>query len=175
MKLILLFGPPAVGKLTVAKELVSLTGFTLFHNHVILNAVSDIFGYDSEARRKLEKEFRKRILEEAIGLKMNLIMTGVIVHENISFYKNVIQMVESSGGEILAVKLTAPKEIILERVPGESRKQMNKIATEDAWHDFINTYPGAFDTLIPNEHITIDTSGLSAKEVAEKIVKEYSL
>jgi tRNA uridine 5-carbamoylmethylation protein Kti12 len=32
MKLIFLYGPPAVGKLTVAQELVTLTGYKLFHN-----------------------------------------------------------------------------------------------------------------------------------------------
>ena len=36
MKLVFIYGPPAVGKLTVAKELAALTGFKVFHNQVIL-------------------------------------------------------------------------------------------------------------------------------------------
>ena len=34
MKHLFLYGAPAVGKLTVAKELADLTGYKLFHNHL---------------------------------------------------------------------------------------------------------------------------------------------
>ncbi len=37
MQLVYLYGPPGVGKLTVARELVALTGFKLFHNHLAVN------------------------------------------------------------------------------------------------------------------------------------------
>ena len=43
MKLILLYGPPAVGKLTIAKELARLTGFKLFHAHLTSDVVEAIF------------------------------------------------------------------------------------------------------------------------------------
>jgi replication-associated recombination protein RarA len=39
MKLILLYGPPAVGKLTIAKEIARLTGFKLFHAHLTSDLV----------------------------------------------------------------------------------------------------------------------------------------
>jgi len=44
-KLIILFGPPAVGKMTVGKELADLTGLKLFHNHMTykLNSDGDFF------------------------------------------------------------------------------------------------------------------------------------
>jgi hypothetical protein len=34
------YGPPASGKLTVATALAELTGFSLFHNHLSVDAVS---------------------------------------------------------------------------------------------------------------------------------------
>ena len=39
MKLVVLHGPPAVGKLTVARELARLTGWRLFHNHLVVDAL----------------------------------------------------------------------------------------------------------------------------------------
>ena len=42
MKLILIFGPQAVGKMTVGQELATLTGLKLFHNHMTIDLVSPI-------------------------------------------------------------------------------------------------------------------------------------
>jgi len=42
MKLVFIYGPPASGKLTVARELATLTGYRLFHNHLIVDAVAAV-------------------------------------------------------------------------------------------------------------------------------------
>lgn len=43
MKLIIIFGPHAVGKMTVGQELAKLTELKLFHNHMTIDIVSDLF------------------------------------------------------------------------------------------------------------------------------------
>ena len=40
MKFILLFGPQAVGKMTVGQELAKITDLKLFHNHMTIDLVS---------------------------------------------------------------------------------------------------------------------------------------
>ena len=45
MKLVLLFGPQAVGKMTVGQELAKITGLKLFHNHMTIDLVSNFFDY----------------------------------------------------------------------------------------------------------------------------------
>ena len=45
--LIVVCGPQAVGKMTVGQELMKLTGLRLFHNHMTIEPVLDIFGYFS--------------------------------------------------------------------------------------------------------------------------------
>ena len=43
MKLVLIFGPQAVGKMTVGQELAKITGLKLFHNHMTIDLVSNFF------------------------------------------------------------------------------------------------------------------------------------
>ena len=47
MKLLFLFGDGAVGKMTVGQELCKITDFRLFHNHMTIEPVLDVFGYFS--------------------------------------------------------------------------------------------------------------------------------
>ena len=44
MKLVLLVGNGAVGKMTVGQELMKQTGLRMFHNHMTIEPVLDIFG-----------------------------------------------------------------------------------------------------------------------------------
>ena len=45
MKLVLIIGAGAVGKMTVGQELMKITNLRLFHNHMMIEPVIDIFGY----------------------------------------------------------------------------------------------------------------------------------
>lgn len=45
MKLVLLIGNGAVGKMTVGQELMKQTGLRLFHNHMTIEPVLEIFGH----------------------------------------------------------------------------------------------------------------------------------
>ena len=43
MKFVILFGPLAVGKMTVGQELEKITGLKLFHNHMTIELVLPFF------------------------------------------------------------------------------------------------------------------------------------
>ena len=49
MELLFIYGPAAVGKLTVGRELAKLTGFRHFHNHLTVDAVMAVFDFGSES------------------------------------------------------------------------------------------------------------------------------
>ena len=42
MKLVVLFGPPAVGKLTVAREVAARMGWRLFHNYLAVDVALSV-------------------------------------------------------------------------------------------------------------------------------------
>ena len=48
MKLIIIHGAPAAGKLTIANELGRLTGFKVFHNHLSIDCVKPVFDFGTE-------------------------------------------------------------------------------------------------------------------------------
>ena len=63
MKLVFLIGDAAVGKMTVGQELMKITDLRLFHNHMTIEPVIEIFGgYDgkiiSEIRDVISKTSR---------------------------------------------------------------------------------------------------------------------
>jgi len=63
-KLVILFGPPAVGKMTIGKELEKLSGLKLFHNHMTIEVVLPFFKFGSKKFNKLTGNFRRQIFEE---------------------------------------------------------------------------------------------------------------
>ena len=63
--LVFLTGPPAVGKMTVGRELSRLTGFPLFHNHMSIEAVLPVFGFGEPAFNRLVTHLREGVIREA--------------------------------------------------------------------------------------------------------------
>ena len=61
MKLVFILGNSAVGKMTVGQELMKLTGLRLFHNHMMIEPVIEIFG---EYNGSVTQRLRDVIFEE---------------------------------------------------------------------------------------------------------------
>lgn len=173
MKLMLLYGPPAVGKFTVSKELQKLTGFKNFHNHAVVDAVNEIFGWENPARGKLEYEIRARIVEEAAASGVDLIVTGVIARNNKFLYQGMIDSYRRNGGESCLVQLRANKDVSMGRVEHKSR--VNKINSREKLSEFLNQYPESLEKFGEGEQLVIDTTKTTPQEAAQRIVDFYKL
>jgi len=78
MKFVVLFGPPAVGKMSVGYELSRLTGLRLFHNHMTIDLVLPFFDFGHPSFQRLVGEFRRRVFEEVAASDLpGLIFTFV--------------------------------------------------------------------------------------------------
>ena len=53
MKCVIIFGPSAVGKATVGKELANNLGYKLFHNHMVIELVHNFFTWSDAEFWKL--------------------------------------------------------------------------------------------------------------------------
>ena len=176
MQVVFLYGPPAVGKLTVAKVLKKMTGFNIFHSHMLINPIAELFGYEHPARRKLVREIRLRILEEAAKNNVSLIVTvGNTGPQVFDYFDKIIQTVESHGGRVCLVQLTADTETLFDRLKEPSRKKQGKTVAPEKMQSIIHTNPHIFDTYKKKKHLTINNSKLSPEESVKKIMSYYHL
>src|SRR5690348_1797479 len=109
MNFIVIFGPPAVGKMTVGQELARLTGYKLFHNHITIDLVHEYFAIDTPPFRRLVREFRVRIIQEAAASNLpGLIFTFVWaldLDSDQQFINELKGIVENEGGKTYFVEL----------------------------------------------------------------------
>src|SRR5690242_12713178 len=101
-------GPPAVGKMTVGREIAARSDFRLFHNHHTIEPLIEVFGYGSPPFELLNREFRRRVIEEAVRHEVDLIFTFVwnlADPEDAAYLAELIAPVVESGGEVLVLEL----------------------------------------------------------------------
>ncbi len=175
MKLIFIYGPPAVGKLTVATELARLTGFKLFHNHVSIQFVQSIFEFGTKTFWKLTDKFRLEMLEEASKKKVDTIFTFVYgKRTDDAFVRNVIQRVRLHGGRVCFVRLYCQERELAKRVKRMDRRRMGKISTKSKLRGVLKKYDLASEVPFQSS-VSIDTTDKSPKRAAELIARHYKL
>ena len=188
MHLVVLFGPPAVGKMTVGHELCRLTGYRLFHNHMTIEPFLGVFDYGTPSYRRLSAELRQRIFEEAIasdlpGLVFTFVWGLELEHER-ELMQGYVDLVESAGGRVSFVELAAPLAVRQERNNTEFRLAEKKSKRDRAFNDadlveleryVTNTGTDtqgplpADAVLSAHPHLRLDNSDLPAAEAARQV------
>jgi len=183
MKLIIIFGAGAVGKMTVGQELAKITGLRLFHNHMTLELVIEIFG---TLHRNVSNRLRQIIFEEFVKTdNYGMIMTYMWAFDLQSDWDSIKEkndIFNSVDGEVYYVELVAPQEIRLERNKTENRLKhkaskrdleasKTRMLREEANHRLVS-----HDGEITFEnYIKIDNSEISPDVVAKMIKDRFIL
>jgi hypothetical protein len=168
MKLVFLHGPPAVGKLTVARELARLTGFSLFHNHLTVDLVSSLFSFGSEPFVRLREQIWLAAFSEAARQEISFIFTfnpeGTVRER---FIQGTIDTVESAGGKVIFVALICAEGELERRMEQDSRKEFGKLASVAQYRSLKDA--GAFQFPKLPSGMTIDTTSQSPADSAQLI------
>lgn len=176
MNLIFIYGPPGVGKLSVAQELARITGYKLFHNHLTVDLVYAVFDFGSKPFIELREKiwmlvFQKAKAEGVTGIIFTFAPEGSVPDY---FIPDVIKLIEDDQNSIYFVELTCSPEELRKRIVNPSRSKYAKGMSPDNVEKYYQR-----DHLIPasvhERKCTIDNTTLSPRETAIRIAQHYSL
>jgi hypothetical protein len=184
MKFTVIFGPPAVGKMTVGYELAKLTGYRLFHNHMTIELVLNFFDYEQPQFHTLVAEFRKRIFEEVAASDLTgLIFTFVWALELESerrYIERCCDIFREKGADIYFVELEAELQERLNRNRSEFRlsQKASKKDLESSRNHLLESNEkyklnSEGDFFYQKNYLKINNTNLSADETALRIVEEF--
>jgi hypothetical protein len=138
MRLLVLLGPPAVGKMTIGRAITERSAYRLFHNHHSIEMLLDVFDYGTPPFATLNTEIRRRVIEEGARAGSDLVFTFVCameLQEDADYLRRLIAPYAESGGDVAFVELLAGLETRLERNRTELRLAEKKSKRDVEWSD----------------------------------------
>lgn len=189
MHLVVIFGPLAVGKMSVGREVARLTPYRLLHNHATIDPLLEVFPWGTPAFGKLKREFRVRIIEEAIGADLpGLVVTFAwpLAHDpSTAELAELLEPVLRTGGRVDFVELYADQATRLTREGTEERLAAKPAKRDLTWArehllesdaDFVwSTGPDVPLPITGHPHTVVDNTHLTPTEAATEIVGRLDL
>ncbi len=184
MTLLFVFGPPAVGKMTVGRAVADASDFRLFHNHHVIEPLLDVFDFGTPPFNRLLAEVRQRVLEEAAEADTDLVFTlvwALDLPEDTAAVRRHLQPFVDAGRRIAVVELYAGLDTRLERNRTPYRLAEKKSKRDLEWSEGnvreleriqMNTdRPSPADALIAEyPHLRIDNTDRTPEAVAAEIL-----
>ncbi len=183
MKLLFILGDAAVGKMTVGQELMKITDLRLFHNHMTIEPVLEIFGeFNTEVifdiRELIFKHFAK---SDNYGLIFTLMM-DFNDQSDWKYLEYVKDIFKPYNTEFYYVELISSQEIRLKRNKTENRLNNKpskrnielsdqRLLNDDLIHRCVS-YEGEIKF---NNYLRIDNSNIEATDVAKMIKDKFNL
>lgn len=183
MKLVFIIGDSAVGKMTVGQQLAKITDLRLFHNHMTIEPVIEIFGrYDGKTTHELrEVVFRNYAASGNYGLIFTYMMDFDLPSEW-EYIEHVKSIFAPYGTQFYYVELIAPQEVRLMRNVSENRlshKQSKRdvdtsnmrLIKDDENHRCVSR----IGEIKFDNYLRIDNTDKSPEEVAKLIKETFEL
>ena len=183
--LIVVCGPQAVGKMTVAESLRDKLKYNMMMNHDSIEISDQIFGFGTPAQREFNAIFREKAFALAVKHEVNMIFTYVCAFEMESeraYLNGLEKLFTETGGEFYFVELSADLATRLERneTPHRMERKASKRNVEwsksnllsDASNHRLNSEEGE---VWFKHHVKIDNTNLSPDEVADKVIAHFGL
>lgn len=181
MKLVLIIGDGAVGKMTVGQELTKITDLRLFHNHISIEPVLEVFG---EINKEVIHDIRESVFRNfAKSDKYGLIFTFIWDFECEEDWKYINHLIDIfKEAEVYCVELIAPLDVRLERNVTENRlkykasKRDIEASNQRVIKYSINHRVESLDGEIPfKNYIKINNSNIDPDVVAKMIKDKFNL
>ncbi|MBQ7138376.1 MAG: shikimate kinase [Clostridia bacterium] len=187
MKLLFIFGAHAAGKMTVGQAVSRITPMKLFHNHMTIEPVIELFGsYNGAVTERLRQVvFEEFAKTDNYGLIFTFIWAFDVPYDT-EYVRRLTQLYENAGAQVDYVELIAPQEVRLVRNRTENRlkekaskrdvalSEMRMLDAEGKYRCI--SEPGEVIEKLgcaPERYLRINNTDLSPEEVAERIVQHF--
>lgn len=173
--LIILHGPPASGKLTVANELSQMINARVFHNHLTLDVAKSLLDFGAEGFWDLVRDLRIVSLQSYFTHGTGYAVTTWCYEdpEDLELYLAYKEIVNSAGGRVLPVYLTCDTVSLESRVGALHRQEMEKLTDVNRLREILTQKNYAS---IPDELcIEVDSARTAANENAKKVTSHFKL
>jgi hypothetical protein len=175
MKLLLLHGAPAVGKLTVAKALLRQVSGRLFDNHAAIDLARTMFDFGAPGFWELVRAVRYAALEAGAANGVALVVTTFCYADpdDRPQFAAFEEIMRRNGGELLPVFLHCSREEALKRVGNPDRIERRKMTSAAGLSKYLDDYN--FTPVPSADCLTLDSGEQSAEAIAHEIVSHFGL
>ncbi|MFD1885525.1 shikimate kinase [Paenibacillus wenxiniae] len=188
MRFVILFGPQAVGKMTIGQQLAAQTGMKLFHNHMSIELVTALFDYASPAGQRLIGLIRREVFEEASRIENG--MTGLIftyvwafdMPSEREYIEQISGLFRERGAEICWVELEADLNERCRRNTTDNRLLHKPSKRNIEWSNNelldshrihrLNSFPGE---ITEPYYMRLDTTHIEPDEAAARIIAHFDM
>jgi len=173
MDLVFVHGAAAAGKLTVARALGARLNFGIFHNHLIVDALTAVFTFGTPPFVTLREEFWISTFREAARAGTSLIFTFAPEPTvPAGFADRARAAVEDHGGRVSFVQLAVSPAEQERRIGCADRHEFAKLTDVETLRRLRSDEA---DGEIPPVDLRIDTEQLSPEEAADAIIRAFAL
>ena len=173
--LVLLHGPPASGKLTIAKELSDLVGARVFHNHLTLDVAKSLLTFGDPEFWDLVRDLRLLSLRSYFKNGTGIAVTTWCYEEpeDYQLFLDMKLIATEASGRILPVFLNCDASYLEDRIADTHRREMDKLCDLDQLRKILakKNYIAVPDKLC----IELDSGSNSAVCNAREIVRQFKL
>ena len=183
--LIVVCGPHAVGKMTVAESLRDKLRYNMMMNHDSIELSDRIFGFATPAQKELNECIREKTFEMAVKHNVDLIFTYVCAFdepEEKTYLTQLKDLFEHNGGRFFFVELFADIETRLARNETPHRMERKPSKRDLSWSRADLLDGAAKYRLNSNEgeiwfanHLKIDNTRLEPDQVADIVISKFQL
>ena len=173
-QIVMLFGRPGVGKLTIAEYLTAETGYNLLHNHSVVDLATSLFAFGTPPFVALRENIWHLAVETVLKARSPGIIMTFAPEKTVTdkFIPALQKRVTAGGGVLHLIELRCSPPELEKRLGSEPRQRFGKLRDIETYQKL--DAAGAFDRpVMPKADLVVDTTEqiplLSAREIAKHL------
>ena len=170
---LLLYGPPAAGKVTVANAIAERSAMRVIDNHATVDLVLRLFEFGTKPFQELVDKMRFDLAAVAAREGVAVVSTLVFAPTDRPYVKRLAEVVEASGGVMCRARLVPPADVLEARVVQPSRGAFQKVQDVALLRQILDNHDCY--SSINDDDLTIDNSSLGPSDVAEQICRHFGI